>query len=201
MHARSSTRRLNRPRTRARSTGSASSAASRARSRRRWRMPSPGASIAGHRQRREDRHPGEGHLRAGIPPRPRRLARAGASRQRGFHFRRRASDRPEGAGRARGAAGSNSGEGRTISCFELSREEFLNFFFDDLALPNLVKTQLTAHGTEFKTVRAGYTTDGTPSNINVVRSLRGAHGAAHRLGRALPRRSCREARGRHWKPC
>jgi len=51
----------------------------------------------------------------------------------------------------------------------------LNFFFEDLALPNLVKTQLTTL-VEHKMVRAGFTSDGTPSNINVIRSLRGAQG-------------------------
>ena len=66
--------------------------------------------------------------------------------------------------------------------FQLSREEFMNVFFDDLALPNLIKTQLMGIE-EMKTVRAGYTNDGTPANINIVRSLRGA-GAAGGDGRA-----------------
>ena len=37
----------------------------------------------------------------------------------------------------------------------ISREEFLDIFFDDLALPHLVKTQL-ARISEYKRVRAGY---------------------------------------------
>ena len=37
-------------------------------------------------------------------------------------------------------------------------------FFEDLALPNLIKTQLTGNS-EWKTARAGYTSDGTPTNI------------------------------------
>jgi uncharacterized sporulation protein YeaH/YhbH (DUF444 family) len=67
--------------------------------------------------------------------------------------------------------------------FELSREEFLNVFFEDLALPNLVKNQLTGME-EWKTVRAGFTADGTPANINIVRSLRGA--LARRVALAAP---------------
>jgi uncharacterized sporulation protein YeaH/YhbH (DUF444 family) len=82
--------------------------------------------------------------------------------------------RPEGADNNGGGA-SNSGEGMDDFVFEISREEFLNFFFEDLTLPNLVKTQLTTLP-QHKMVRAGYTSDGTPSNINVIRSLRGAHG-------------------------
>ena len=83
--------------------------------------------------------------------------------------------RPPGGGGAGGGGGkaSNDGGGEDDFVFQLSREEFLNVFFDDLALPNLVKTQLL--GTEeMKSVRAGFTNDGTPANINIVRSLRGA---------------------------
>lgn len=81
-------------------------------------------------------------------------------------------DRPR-SGSGQGGKASNEGEGRDEFVFELSREEFLEFFFEDLELPDLVKTQL-ARTVEYKSVRAGYTTDGVPSNINVVRSLRGA---------------------------
>ncbi|GLR14843.1 YeaH/YhbH family protein [Chitinimonas viridis] len=85
-------------------------------------------------------------------------------------------DRPEEGGGGSGSGkASQDGEGEDDFVFELSREEFLNFFFDDLELPNLVKTQLTATQA-FKNVRAGYSTDGTPSNIDVVRSLKGALG-------------------------
>jgi uncharacterized sporulation protein YeaH/YhbH (DUF444 family) len=49
----------------------------------------------------------------------------------------------------------------------------MQVFFDDLALPRLIRTEL-AESPEWKTQRAGYTSDGTPSNLHVVRSLRGA---------------------------
>ena len=83
--------------------------------------------------------------------------------------------RPRGGG-GRGGGGSqasNSGEGEDDFVFELSREEFMDLFFEDLELPNLVKTEL-AKVPEYKIVRAGFTSDGVPSNINVVRSLKGA---------------------------
>ena len=80
---------------------------------------------------------------------------------------------PGGGGGGGGGKASKDGSGEDEFAFELSREEFMNVFFDDLALPNLIKTHLL--GTqEFKSVRAGYTSDGTPTNINIVRSLRGA---------------------------
>ncbi len=85
-------------------------------------------------------------------------------------------DRPSGGSGAGGSGkASQDGEGEDDFVFQLSREEFLRFFFEDLALPNLVKTQLTAI-TSFKQVRAGYTTDGTPNNISIIRSLKGAIG-------------------------
>ncbi len=93
--------------------------------------------------------------------------------------------RPQGGagGGAGGGQASNSGEGEDDFVFELSREEFLELFFEDLELPNLVRTQL-AKLTEFKSVRAGFTSAGSPSNIDVVRSLKGA--MARRMALAAP---------------
>lgn len=80
---------------------------------------------------------------------------------------------PSGGGGSGNGKASNSGEGEDDFVFQLSREEFLEFFFEDLALPDLVKTQL-ATISEHKMVRAGYTTSGVPTNINVIRSMKGA---------------------------
>jgi hypothetical protein len=93
--------------------------------------------------------------------------------------------RPQGGagGGAGGGQASNTGEGEDDFVFELSREEFLELFFEDLELPNLVRTQL-AKATEFKSVRAGFTSAGNPANIEVVRSLRGA--LARRMAMAAP---------------
>jgi uncharacterized sporulation protein YeaH/YhbH (DUF444 family) len=91
--------------------------------------------------------------------------------------------RPEGGGgngSGQGKAG-RGGTGEDDFVFELSREEFLDLLFDDLALPNLVRNQLVG-STEFKTVRAGYSTTGAPTNIDVVRSLKGAIARRTALG-------------------
>lgn len=87
----------------------------------------------------------------------------------------------EGAGGSGQGKASNEGEHEDDFVFQLSREEFLDLFFDDLALPNLVRTQL-ARITEYKSRRAGFTADGTPANINIVRSMRGALGRRLALG-------------------
>ncbi len=93
--------------------------------------------------------------------------------------------RPEGGGGGAGSA-SNSGRGEDDFVFELSREEFMDLLFDDLELPNLVRNQLIGT-TEFKSVRAGFTTNGAPTNIDVVRSLKGA--IARRTALGAPHRA------------
>lgn len=80
-------------------------------------------------------------------------------------------ERPPAGGRGQGGGASDDGEGEDAFRFRLSREEFLDFFFEDMALPDLVKTQLAAIP-HHKRVRAGYRTDGTPTNLAVVRTMR-----------------------------
>jgi uncharacterized sporulation protein YeaH/YhbH (DUF444 family) len=93
-------------------------------------------------------------------------------------------ERPKGgAGGGGGGQASDSGEGEDDFTFSLSKEEFMQVFFDDLALPNLVRTQL-AETPEWKYHRAGFTADGTPNNLHVVRSMRGAIGRRIAIGAA-----------------
>ena len=90
--------------------------------------------------------------------------------------------RPKGGGSGGGGGkASDSGEGEDDFVFHLSKEEFMQVFFEDLALPNLARTTL-AETPEFKTHRAGYSSDGTPNNLHVVRSMRGAIGRRIALG-------------------
>ncbi len=95
-----------------------------------------------------------------------------------------------GGGSGKGKAGNSEETTEDDFVFELTREEFMNYFFEDLELPNLVKTQL-ASITEFKTQRAGYKMSGTPANIHVLRSLRGALGRRIAVG-AKPAKRIRE---------
>jgi len=89
-----------------------------------------------------------------------------------------------GSGQGDGEA-SNSGEGEDDFVFELSREEFLEIYFEDLELPDLVKKEL-AQVTDYKYLRAGFTNAGIPANINVIRSMRQA--AGRRMALATPHR-------------
>jgi uncharacterized sporulation protein YeaH/YhbH (DUF444 family) len=94
-----------------------------------------------------------------------------------------------GPGSGKGQAG-DSGEGEDDFVFGLSKEEFMQVFFEDLALPQLLRTRL-AEVPEWKYQRAGFSSDGTPNNLHVVRSMRGAIGRRIAIG-AGSRRELRE---------
>ncbi|TCJ16355.1 YeaH/YhbH family protein [Parasulfuritortus cantonensis] len=103
-------------------------------------------------------------------------------------------DRPKGGGGQGGGNASQDGESEDEFVFELSKEEFMDFFFEDLALPDLVKKQLAAVP-EVKKSRAGFVSQGNPSNLHVVRSMKQAIG--RRLAMAAgPREALREAEER-----
>ncbi|MDW6092660.1 YeaH/YhbH family protein [Vibrio rhizosphaerae] len=81
-------------------------------------------------------------------------------------------DRPQqggGSGSGQGDA-SADGEGSDDFVFQISKDEYLDILFDDLALPNLKKQQVNRI-VEWKTHRSGYQTAGVPANIAIVRSL------------------------------
>src|SRR5690606_3999240 len=83
--------------------------------------------------------------------------------------------RPQGGeGDGSGDRGGE-GEGEDNFTFTLSREEFMELFFDDLELPHLTRTEV-GDIVEYKMQRAGYTRDGSPTNLSVSRSLRNALG-------------------------
>ncbi len=81
-------------------------------------------------------------------------------------------ERPPGGGGGGSGQGdaSKDGEGQDEFSFQISKDEYLDLLFEDLALPNLQKNQYRQL-TEYKTHRSGYTSNGVPANISVVRSL------------------------------
>jgi uncharacterized sporulation protein YeaH/YhbH (DUF444 family) len=90
--------------------------------------------------------------------------------------------KPEGGGGGRGSQGSPDGEGQDEFTFTLTKEEFLDLFFDDLKLPNLIKVQLKDLKAP-KLARAGYTTDGPPARLNRTRTMRKSLGRRMALRR------------------
>jgi len=80
----------------------------------------------------------------------------------------------QGAG-GRGKKASDSGDGEDDFSFTLTQDEVLDIFFEDLELPNLVKTSLKElTTTAWK--RSGLTTEGSPTNLNLMRTMRNAFG-------------------------
>ncbi|WP_234896588.1 DUF444 family protein, partial [Sinorhizobium meliloti] len=80
-----------------------------------------------------------------------------------------------GSGGGAGNAGAGTGQSEDEFQFVLSREEVLDLFFEDLELPDMVKLNLKESVT-FKRRRAGFSASGSPTNINVGRTMRNSYG-------------------------
>ena len=63
----------------------------------------------------------------------------------------------------------------------ISREEFLDYFFSDLELPDMVKKHLS-NIVDWKRKRAGYSSYGNPSKLNVVKSFKNSMARKMALG-------------------
>lgn len=81
--------------------------------------------------------------------------------------------RPQGGGGGGGGGdkASKDGEGEDEFGFSLTRDEFLDMFFEDLELPDLVKKDI-AKVEEWITKRAGFAVDGSPSRLNILRTMK-----------------------------
>ncbi len=96
-------------------------------------------------------------------------------------------DRPKGGdGGGGGGKASNQGEGMDEFVFELNQQEFLDFMFEDLELPNMVRKTLK-DSDSYKLIKGGYVSEGIPARLNVVQSLRGAKARRIALGGAIKR--------------
>ena len=76
-----------------------------------------------------------------------------------------------GGGGDGGKQASNQGDGEDEFTFALSREEFLDIYFEDLELPDLVQKDLKEIKS-FQYKRAGYSLSGTPNQISVRATAR-----------------------------
>ena len=94
--------------------------------------------------------------------------------------------RPSGGQGGGGGSASNQGEGMDDFVFELNQQEFLDFMFEDLELPNLVRKQLK-NSDSYKLVKGGYQQEGIPARLNVLQSLRGAKARRIALSGAIRR--------------
>ncbi|MBV9045309.1 MAG: YeaH/YhbH family protein [Alphaproteobacteria bacterium] len=84
-------------------------------------------------------------------------------------------DKPKSGQGQSGKEAADSGEGEDDFEFTMTQEEVLDIFFEDLELPNLVRTTLKeTPNKQWK--RAGITTAGSPTQINLIRTMRNSYG-------------------------
>jgi len=84
-----------------------------------------------------------------------------------------------------GKQASDSGDGEDDFEFTMTQDEILDIFFEDLELPNLVRTTLKETPSKAWR-RSGITTAGSPTQINLIRTMRNAFGRRLALKRPRP---------------
>jgi len=92
--------------------------------------------------------------------------------------------KPQSGQGGSGKDAASSGDSEDDFEFTMREDEILDIFFEDLELPNLVRTALTevpSHNWK----RAGITTSGSPNQINLLRTMRNSFG--RRLALRRPR--------------
>jgi uncharacterized protein len=83
--------------------------------------------------------------------------------------------KPEPKGGKGGSEPSDSGEGEDDFIFEMNKDEFLELFFEDLDLPNMVNKSINR--TDIHTwQRTGFTSSGSPANVELRRSFKNSMG-------------------------
>lgn len=77
----------------------------------------------------------------------------------------------QGGGGSGDGDASNSGEGEDEFIFQLSSDEFVEYLFEGLELPNMTKHGLKGTNS-VKYEHAGYSADGVPAKLSVQRTMR-----------------------------
>jgi hypothetical protein len=80
-------------------------------------------------------------------------------------------DRPKQGQGQSGNGGSDSGEGEDEFTFVLTKEEFFDIYFSDMALPNFIKESFK-DTKKFKYKRCGYTRDGIPARMDLMKTFK-----------------------------
>jgi len=78
--------------------------------------------------------------------------------------------RPPG-GNGRGSEGSPDGDLQDSFQFVLNQDEFVDLFFEDLELPDMLRKQIR-QADSFTPQREGFSVSGTPANLNLIRTMR-----------------------------
>src|ERR1700749_516431 len=89
---------------------------------------------------------------------------------------------PSGEGGGRGKDAADFADSEDDFEFTMTQEEVLDIFFEDVELPNLVRTTLKeTPNKQWK--RAGITTAASPTQMNLVRTMRNSDGRPRALKR------------------
>ena len=91
-------------------------------------------------------------------------------------------EKPSGGSGGGGKQASGDGDAQDDFVFTLTQDEFLDILFDDLELPDLVKSSIRDHCAS-EPRRAGYTNSGPTPNLNVLRTMRNSFGRRLALNR------------------
>jgi uncharacterized sporulation protein YeaH/YhbH (DUF444 family) len=83
-----------------------------------------------------------------------------------------------------GSKGSPDGSGEDAFSFLISAEEYLDVLFEELELPDMAKAQLKDTKVS-RWTRVGHSTQGSPSNLNLARTMR--HSLARRISLRRPK--------------
>jgi uncharacterized sporulation protein YeaH/YhbH (DUF444 family) len=81
----------------------------------------------------------------------------------------------EGSGGKGAGAGSGGASGEDDFIINIARDEYLDLFFEDCELPNLVNEKYTDK-LDNKFAQAGFSTTGSPSQLSIVRTFKQALG-------------------------
>lgn len=114
-------------------------------------------------------------------------------RQRGIHPGNRQFNKGDKIsqpkdGSKRGGAGNSEEETQDDFTFVLTKEEFLDILFEDLQLPNFLKTS-NKHMTKTSYVTGGYIKEGIPARLAIKKTLENAF--ARRISSGKPRSETR----------
>jgi uncharacterized sporulation protein YeaH/YhbH (DUF444 family) len=93
--------------------------------------------------------------------------------------------RPQQQGGGRGSEAADDGEGEDAFQFALSQDEFLDIFFDDLELPDLLRKQMKSSDS-FTMVRAGHAISGSITNLNLKKTMQNSLSRRIALKRPRP---------------
>ena len=90
--------------------------------------------------------------------------------------------KPKSGAGDNGSEGAPDGEGEDDFRFTISADEYLNVLFEELELPDLAKAQLKDDAI-LRYHRAGHSSSGSPTNLNLVRTMRRSLARRISLGR------------------